>query len=73
MGTIKDEARQLIERMPDDTTWEDIMYAVYVRMKIDRGLQEADEGDVIPQEEVERRLAHWLHSGEAMHAKVRTS
>ncbi len=54
MGSIKDEARELIERMPDHATWDDILYEIYVRTKIDLGLRAADEGKVIPQEEVER-------------------
>ena len=39
---------------------EDIQYHIYVRQKIQRGLDAASEGKVIAQEEVERRLARWL-------------
>jgi hypothetical protein len=32
---IKDEARKIIEKMPDDSTWDDLMHKVYVRQAIE--------------------------------------
>ncbi len=29
--TIKDEARRLVERLPEDATWEDLQYEIYFR------------------------------------------
>jgi predicted transcriptional regulator len=60
MGTAKDEVRKLLDRLPDDSSFEDIQYHIYVREKIDRGLQDVREGRVLSQEEVERRMAKWL-------------
>ncbi len=54
MASSKEEARKLIDRMPDHVTWDDIMYEIYVRTKIDLGLDAAAEGRVIPHEEVKR-------------------
>lgn len=54
MSTNKEEARKLIDQMPEQVTWEDIMYEIYVRTKIDRGLQAAAGGRVMPHEEVRR-------------------
>ena len=51
---IKVEAAKLIEELPDEATWDDLMYRIYVRQKIEKGLQDADEGRVVSQEEVER-------------------
>ena len=39
---------------------EDIQYHIYVRQKIQKGLEAAREGKVISQEEVERWMARWL-------------
>ncbi len=36
--SIKEEARRLIEALPDDSTWEDLMYRIYVRQAIEAGL-----------------------------------
>jgi predicted transcriptional regulator len=56
MKTAKEDARQLIERLPDNATWDDLMYEFYVRQKIDAGIQAADEGRVVPHEEVKKRF-----------------
>ena len=29
---VKDEARRLIERLPDDVTWDDLMHEIYMRI-----------------------------------------
>jgi predicted transcriptional regulator len=54
METAKEEAIQLIRRLPDDTTLEDIQYHLYVQQKVRRGMQDVEEGRVYTQEEVER-------------------
>ena len=56
MSVAKEEARKLIENIPDSATWDDIMYEFYVRKKIEIGLEAADAGKVVSQEEVEKRF-----------------
>ncbi len=56
MIAAKEEAKKLIEQIPDDASWDDIMYEFYVRSKIEIGLQEIDTGKVISQEEIEKRF-----------------
>jgi hypothetical protein len=29
--TVKEQARRLVESLPDDATWDDLMYAIHVR------------------------------------------
>jgi len=60
MSTAKEEVRKLLEQLPDDSSFEDIQYHIYVREKIERGLQEVKEGRVLSQEEVERKMSKWL-------------
>ncbi|HEX9941512.1 MAG TPA: hypothetical protein VGG03_05830 [Thermoanaerobaculia bacterium] len=57
LGTIKDELRDLVENLPDDATWGEVMYAIYVRQKIAMGLKAADEDRVVPHEAVKQRFA----------------
>ena len=45
-ANIKEEARRLIEGLPDDSTWEDLMYQIYVREAVERGLADAEAGRV---------------------------
>jgi predicted transcriptional regulator len=58
--TAKDEVRALLETLPDDASLNDIQYHIYVRQKIERGLEAIQKGNVIPQEEIEKRMARWL-------------
>ena len=44
MATEKDNVIQMIKKLPDNTSLEDIMYHLYAREKIIRGLKDADEG-----------------------------
>ena len=53
---IKEEARQLVERLPDNVTWDDLMHEIYVRQKIAAGLLAADEGRVISHEDVKKKF-----------------
>ena len=58
----KEAARQILEGLPDDATLEDIMYAMYVRKKIERGLRDAEAGNLIDHADVKRELHEWLRS-----------
>jgi predicted transcriptional regulator len=55
MQNAKDAARQLIDQLPDTATFNDIMYELYVKQKIERGLQDSREGKTTPHEEVRKR------------------
>jgi predicted transcriptional regulator len=52
MSTAKDEAINAISRLSDEASWDEIMYKIYVKRKIEEGLRAADEGRTIPHEEV---------------------
>ena len=56
MSTVKEEVRELAERLPEEATWDDVMYELYVRQKIAAGIKAADEGRVVSHEEVKRRF-----------------
>ncbi len=58
----KQTAMRIIERMPDDASLEDIMYELYFRERVDRGLRELDERQTVSHDEVKRSLAKWLQS-----------
>ena len=48
--TAKEAARQIIEHLPDQATWNDIMYELYVRQKMEEGLADIEAGRTIPHE-----------------------
>jgi len=46
MSTIisKEEAHKLVDRLPANATWDDLMQEIYVRESIEKGLQDSKEG-----------------------------
>ena len=56
MQTAKEAARQIIDHLPDQATWDDIMYELYVKQKIEAGLKAVEEGRTISHDEMKRRL-----------------
>ena len=60
MGIAKKEAIDLIKQLPNDSSFEDIQYHIYVREKVDRGLDDLKFRRVLTQREVERRMKRML-------------
>lgn len=56
MSIVKEEAKELIDKLPDHATWDDIMYEFYVKKKISAALKAAEEGRVVSHEEVKKRF-----------------
>jgi hypothetical protein len=54
--SIKEELLRIAEQLPDDATWDDVVYQVYVHQSIEAGLKDCQEGRTISVEEVRRRL-----------------
>lgn len=55
-ASVKDEARRLVEQLPDDATWDDLMHEIYVRQAVEAGLEDSRAGRVSDAEEVRSRL-----------------
>jgi predicted transcriptional regulator len=53
---VREQARRLVEQLPDDATWEDLLYQIYIRQTIEAGLEDCRAGRLISVEEVKRRL-----------------
>jgi predicted transcriptional regulator len=58
----KQTVLKMIERMPEQASMEDIMYELYFRQRVDRGLKELTAGKTISHEQVRRSLAKWRKS-----------
>jgi predicted transcriptional regulator len=59
VGSAKDEVRRILEVIPENASFEDIQYHIYVREKIERGLDDVKNGKLLSQEEVEQRMRQW--------------
>lgn len=57
VGTsVKEEVRRLAEKLPLDATWDQVMYEIYVRQKIEEGELAIAEGRTVPHEDVRKRF-----------------
>lgn len=56
MQTAKQAAKQIIDQVSDQATWDEIMYELYVKQKIGKGLKAIDEGRVLSNEDAKKRL-----------------
>ena len=43
---VKREAQKLVEQLPEDASWDDLMYEVYVRQAIEAGLRDSEAGNI---------------------------
>ena len=56
MATVKEQARELLDELPDDASWDELMYRIYVRQKIALGIEAANKGRIQSHEEVRQRF-----------------
>lgn len=56
MQNVKEAAKQLVENLPEDVTWDDLMYQIYVRQNIEAGLADSEAGRVVEVEEIRKRF-----------------
>jgi predicted transcriptional regulator len=57
---LKDDVKQMIDKLPEDCSIEDIQYTLYVRSKIQKGLKDIDQGNFISHDEVKERMDKWF-------------
>jgi len=48
--------QDLLKNLPEDATWDDLMYKIYVRQAIEAGLKDSEAGRTIDVEEVRGRF-----------------
>ena len=53
---IKEEAQRLVDALPKDSTWDDLMYKVYVRQAIESGLADSKAGRTTDIEQVRKEF-----------------
>jgi predicted transcriptional regulator len=58
--TTKEKVIQAVQSLPENASIEDAMERLLFLGKVERGLQQADAGQTIPQAQVKERMAKWL-------------
>jgi len=56
----KQQILRALEELPEDAKVEDALDRLYLLYKVERGLRQADRGELISPEEVRQRMAKWL-------------
>ncbi len=59
METLREEAINVISKMPDSASIDDIMYRLYVVDKVRKGREAIKQGDSIPFEELKGEMESW--------------
>jgi hypothetical protein len=62
MASPKDEVSSMLEKLPQDASYEDIQYHLYVLEKVKRGLGRAEAEGTISHQDAKTRLGKWLAS-----------
>ncbi len=59
MNTAKEEVRNILDKLPEDCSLEDVQYHLYIVEKINRGIERAEKEGTITQDEAERNFSKW--------------
>ena len=62
MPTVKQAVLDVLQRLPDDCTWEDIRYHLYVAKSVMAGLEDMEAGRVITHDEMKQSVSQWQPS-----------
>jgi hypothetical protein len=57
---VKDQVKKIIDNLPDDTTIDDVMHALYIQAKLERAEKSITDGNGISHEDAKQRLQKWL-------------
>ena len=60
MSEVKRLMQAALDGLPEDCTFEDMQYRLYVLQRVHEGLAELDRGESVPHEEVLKRFEKWL-------------
>lgn len=59
MESLKQEAINVISKMPDTAEIDDIMYRLYVIDKVRKGREAVKMGEVVPIEDLKKEIESW--------------
>ena len=53
-ATLKEEAHRIVDQLPENASWEDLVYRIYVRQSLEAGIKDAEADRVESVAEVRR-------------------
>ncbi len=57
--TVKEKMADIINELPDDSTYDEILRELAFCRMVERGLKNSNEGKTIDNDEIERRIKSW--------------
>lgn len=60
METVKKQVIKLIQTLPDEAGYDEIMGEIYFKQKVDKSLQQIDTGEVLSHGEVKEKMSKWI-------------
>jgi hypothetical protein len=59
MLSIKDGAKKIIDDLPDDVSYDELIKELVFKRMIERGIQDSQKNKIIPDEELEKEIEKW--------------
>jgi predicted transcriptional regulator len=53
-AVLKKEIENMLDDLPEDANWDDVMYKIYVRQSIDQGLKDSEAGRTVSHEDIKK-------------------
>jgi len=69
---IKEDAHKLIDQLPSTATWDDLMYEIYVREAIEKGIEDSKSGRTKDVSEIRTKygLSEWRFIGRILLRRI---
>ena len=61
MNEVKQALLELAQQLPEECTWDEVMYRIFVRQKIDAGLRDSDAGRTTAHDKVFEEFTNDTH------------
>ena len=59
MSTAKELITELVQKQPDDSSYDEIIRELAFHLMIERGLKDSDENRAISNDEMRQRINNW--------------
>ena len=57
--SVKEKAKGVIDNLPEDSTMDDIMHALYIQIKFNHGIEQIEQGKGLPHEDAKEMMRQW--------------
>ncbi len=58
--TVKEKVIKAVQDLPENSSMDEVMETLYLLFKVERGIQQADAGQLLSQQQVKERMRKWL-------------